>query len=222
VVVVVGAPIATEANTLFFLTTVQKHESDIKAILKGKTKAVDIIGAAPSEFTLAYLGKALHFILLVGVPVAIHGVSFLPTYFAFGATGSVVLAWLFAISHNLEEAKEDTPEIDNDWGQQQIAHSANYGGAFEGYLTGGLNLQIGNNNNFFLTKDCLNNPHDPRRAPPLPLVRIRPLPQDRQDRQGRVQEGQRPLQLLQVTSPIFRCVNNYFASLFFFLATSSP
>lgn len=58
----------------------------------------------------------------------------------------IVLSSTFAVSHNVEEAKQDSwtsgDASERDWGRQQLMTSANWGGAVGNFFTGGLNLQI--------------------------------------------------------------------------------
>ena len=72
--------------------------------------AVEMIGASPLEYTLGYLAKSIHFLLVLAVPLYLHGTSAIVPYLAFAASGSVVLAWLFAVSHNLDEAKVNSKD----------------------------------------------------------------------------------------------------------------
>ena len=70
-----------------------------------------------------------------------------------GGSGSVILAVLFAISHNFEGAdrdpthmldtkKGDVEKTPVDWYKAQVETSSSYGGFISGYLTGGLNFQV--------------------------------------------------------------------------------
>jgi len=65
-----------------------------------------------------------------------------------GATESLVLAALFALSHNFEHSDRDPTKDFREKGNQvcwfkaQVETSSTYGGAISGYLTGGLNFQV--------------------------------------------------------------------------------
>jgi len=65
-----------------------------------------------------------------------------------GATESLGLATLFALSHNFEEVEIDpTKDFKENnkkicWMKSQVETSSSYGGFISGYLTGGLNFQV--------------------------------------------------------------------------------
>jgi len=126
---------------LFPLLFVTKHVSDYKALFARHTKAVKMVGATAFDLGSAHFGKIVHFTITLGLPLYLHGSSAILKYLLHGAVGSSVLAWLFAISHNLEGTKHETQQI-KDWAISQTEHSANYGGVISSVLTGGLNLQI--------------------------------------------------------------------------------
>jgi hypothetical protein len=58
----------------------------------------------------------------------------------------IVLASLFAVSHNIGQTKDakwlETNRLRDDWAVQQIVTSANWGSTLGCFFTGGLNLQI--------------------------------------------------------------------------------
>ena len=58
----------------------------------------------------------------------------------------LLLATLFAVSHNLGETKDpewlESHRLRNDWAVQQIHTSANWGATIGCFFTGGLNLQV--------------------------------------------------------------------------------
>jgi acyl-lipid (7-3)-desaturase (Delta-4 desaturase) len=100
---------------------------------------------------------AIHF----GVPIYYHGVVIgLSHCLILGATGSLLLAGLFTLSHNFVGANRHPRRLpstetaeDNDgeslnkkalpcWYRLQVETSCTYGGRYAGYLTGGLNYQI--------------------------------------------------------------------------------
>jgi hypothetical protein len=84
-----------------------KHVSDTKALLRGKTAAVELTGASEWDYVMLLAGKVAHFTLVLGLPWSWHGAASLGPMVAFATVGSVTLAWLFAISHNLEDTKRD-------------------------------------------------------------------------------------------------------------------
>jgi len=126
---------------LFPLLFMTKHISDYKALISHHTKAVKMIGATSFDFFIAHFAKIVHFAVTLVIPVYLHGSSAIGNYLIHGAVGSSVLAWLFAISHNLEDTKHETQQV-KDWAIAQVEHSANYGGVISSFFTGGLNLQI--------------------------------------------------------------------------------
>jgi fatty acid desaturase (delta-4 desaturase) len=120
-----------------------------------KLSGISAIGEVP----LFYIGKAIHFSLLLFIPFYYSGFQWtvtLPAFFAYTSTGSFVLSMLFIVSHNVLGTKEiDTVAATNDstpagktvdprkdWAAWQIDTSASWGGAIGGFFTGGLNLQI--------------------------------------------------------------------------------
>ena len=58
----------------------------------------------------------------------------------------IVLASLFAVSHNIGQTKDarwlETNRLRDDWAVQQMVTSANWGSTLGCFFTGGLNLQI--------------------------------------------------------------------------------
>eukprot|EP00232_Nephroselmis_pyriformis_P017822 CAMPEP_0182882208 /NCGR_PEP_ID=MMETSP0034_2-20130328/17639_1 /TAXON_ID=156128 /ORGANISM="Nephroselmis pyriformis, Strain CCMP717" /LENGTH=537 /DNA_ID=CAMNT_0025015287 /DNA_START=51 /DNA_END=1664 /DNA_ORIENTATION=- len=130
--------------------TLSFHAGDISMLLTNKTSGSVIHGARTWEKATVVAGKVLHFFLLLGLPTILHGnfanqvVSWLAGYVA---VQSIVLATTFAVSHNVQIAKEwnvlpEEHEWRQDWGVQQILTSANWGDRIGNFFTGGLNLQI--------------------------------------------------------------------------------
>jgi len=106
---------------------------------------VTYIGLKKSEVALYWIGKALHFGLLLGVPAYLHGFSTaIGPFLMYGAFGSFVLCWFFIVSHNLDALTPAnlSAKTKKDWGAWQIETSASWGNAFWSFFSGGLNLQI--------------------------------------------------------------------------------
>jgi len=128
---------------------------DWSAILQGKTAGATMHGASAGQRLAAAAGKLAHYGLLIGLPAYAHGWAATAVgAAAFVAVQGLVLATTFAVSHNVPEAKPSadglspasgpllTDIADRDWGLQQVATSANYGGALANFMTGGLSLQV--------------------------------------------------------------------------------
>ena len=127
---------------------------DIQALVEGKTEGCHTYGASTNEKISVIVGKIVHYTLIYGIPFYFHGwKTALAAGMAYVATQSIVLATTFAVSHNVPETKGGTPQTftgyrlaENrdvrDWGIQQLVTSANWGGVFGCFMTGGLNLQI--------------------------------------------------------------------------------
>jgi len=99
------------------------------------------------EMASVIVGKVVHWSLLLA-PLA-WGVSagtVAAASVAYACSQGVILASLFAVSHNLGTTKDqewlETDECRNDWAVQQIVTSANWGSTIGCFFTGGLNLQI--------------------------------------------------------------------------------
>ena len=127
---------------------------DIRGFIEGKTDGTHIYGASTNEKISVVVGKAVHYTLIYGLPLLFHGwKTALIAGMSYVAAQSIVLATTFAVSHNVPETKGGTPETfagrklretrdERDWGVQQLVTSANWGGVFGCFMTGGLNLQI--------------------------------------------------------------------------------
>ncbi|QDZ24457.1 fatty acid desaturase [Chloropicon primus] len=127
---------------------------DIKGLIEGRTEGCNTYGASTNEKISVVLGKAVHYTLIYALPLIFHGWrTMLVSSFCYVAVQSIVLATTFAVSHNVPEAKGGVPQTFaghrlnesrdvRDWGIQQLVTSANWGGVFGCFMTGGLNLQI--------------------------------------------------------------------------------
>ena len=132
---------------VFPLMTMTFHAGDLDLFFSGETKGAVAHGARTWERFSILLGKFVHFGLLLGLPTLFHGnfPNVLLSAAGYLAVQSVVLASTFAVSHNVNEAKEwpnFSEEQKQDWGIQQVLTSANWGGVIGNFFTGGLNLQI--------------------------------------------------------------------------------
>ena len=127
---------------------------DIKGLVDGRTDGCHLYGASRNEKISVIAGKAVHYTLIYLFPLIFHGwKTALIASMSYVAAQSIVLATTFAVSHNVPEAKGGTPQTFagerlnesrdvRDWGVQQLVTSANWGGVFGCFMTGGLNLQI--------------------------------------------------------------------------------
>lgn len=120
---------------------------DLQGVASNDCGGAKLHGADWVEKSTVVLGKIVHFALLISIPAALHGwTAALVGTAAFMVTQGIVLASTFAVSHNVEEAKavSNTPgeAADRDWGLQQVLTSADWGGRFGNFMTGGLNLQV--------------------------------------------------------------------------------
>eukprot|EP00238_Polyblepharides_amylifera_P014963 CAMPEP_0196579002 /NCGR_PEP_ID=MMETSP1081-20130531/15626_1 /TAXON_ID=36882 /ORGANISM="Pyramimonas amylifera, Strain CCMP720" /LENGTH=546 /DNA_ID=CAMNT_0041898427 /DNA_START=112 /DNA_END=1752 /DNA_ORIENTATION=+ len=120
---------------------------DMKGLITRRTSGASIYGADAKELATVPLGKVVHYLglsvpLMMGVPLATVACSVLAYAFAQG----FCLAPLFAVSHNVDEAKNtewlESDRLRGDWAVQQILTSANWGNKIGCFFTGGLNLQI--------------------------------------------------------------------------------
>lgn len=131
---------------LFPFMQVAFQIGDIKALFQRETAGTRLRGATRTELATVVAGKLVHFALLLG-PAAYAGWGgVLAGVAAFVATQGIVLAATFAVSHNVDEAKQavetEGAAAERDWGRQQLLTSANWGGVVGNFFTGGLNLQI--------------------------------------------------------------------------------
>jgi len=118
---------------------------DSMCLLDARTFLVNFKGTSKAEIAFAFLLKVLHYSWFLVLPARIHGLlPMLLPWAAAMAVGSLALASMFIISHNLECAKEaEAPAKDSgDWARYQIETSASWGGVIGSFCTGGLNLQI--------------------------------------------------------------------------------
>lgn len=79
-------------------------------------------------------------------PMQLHGVSWstIGGILLMGASGSLGISILFILSHNFDNCVRNPTNADEQicWFKSQVETSCTYGGAFSGYLTGGLNFQV--------------------------------------------------------------------------------
>lgn len=131
---------------LFPFMLLSFHLGDVMGVVRRETSGSKLHGASAFELATVIMGKAVHFGLIL-LPAMAHGlqsvaVGYAGYLFAMG----IVLASTFAVSHNVEEAKQEAETsgaaAERDWGRQQLMTSANWGGVVGNFFTGGLNLQI--------------------------------------------------------------------------------
>ncbi|KAG2496097.1 hypothetical protein HYH03_005700 [Edaphochlamys debaryana] len=126
---------------------------DWTSLQTNRTAGSSLYGASDFERKTVVYGKLIHYGLMYGVPLMLHGpAAMLSGALASVFTQGVVLSTTFAVSHNVAEAKPldagptrdnlDVPAVERDWGVQQVQTSANWGGVIGCFFTGGLNLQI--------------------------------------------------------------------------------
>lgn len=87
------------------------------------------------------VGKLVHYLIMIVLPLWWHGWNALLPLAGFTTTGSFLLSILFIVSHNVVQTKMFGATTD-DWAINQIQSSANWGGKMASFLTGGLNYQI--------------------------------------------------------------------------------
>lgn len=120
---------------------------DMKAFFGRRTAGASLHGADKVEMATVLAGKVVHWGLLC-LPL-LWGASALTIAagaFSYICSQGVVLASLFAVSHNIGQTKDvkwlETNRLRDDWAVQQIVTSANWGATIGCFFTGGLNLQI--------------------------------------------------------------------------------
>lgn len=113
---------------------------DLASLLNGQFFDVSFKGTKALEITLGVFLKAVHVGWLILLPWALHGFrAMLVPWMAVLGFGGFMLAAMFIVSHNIDEAKVDNT---GDWARQQIETSTSWGGAIGSFMSGGLNLQI--------------------------------------------------------------------------------
>jgi fatty acid desaturase (delta-4 desaturase) len=118
---------------------------DFAALLNRRTEGAAMHGAGASQRSIVMLLKVAHLGLLLGLPWYLHGslAVAIPGAIAYSMTWGLVLAILFAVSHNTNPQKETTNWArGEDWAAQQIITSADWGGNLACWMTGGLSLQV--------------------------------------------------------------------------------
>ena len=140
---------------LFPMMQLAFQAGDWAAIFQGRTAGTTMYGASLGQRAAAAVGKLTHYGMLIGVPALTAGWGATAAgVAAFVGVQGLLLASVFAVSHNVPETK---PAVDGstpasaplltdmaarDWGLQQVTTSANYGGAVANFMTGGLSLQV--------------------------------------------------------------------------------
>lgn len=120
---------------------------DIKAFFQRRTAGATLHGADSKEMASVIIGKVAHWGLLVApLCFGASAVTIATTLCSYIFCQGLLLATLFAVSHNLGETKDpewlESHRLRNDWAVQQIHTSANWGATIGCFFTGGLNLQI--------------------------------------------------------------------------------
>jgi fatty acid desaturase (delta-4 desaturase) len=131
----------------FPLMQVAFEVGDMKAFFSKRTAGASLHGADWKEMASVIVGKVVHWGgLLAPLAWGVNGATVAAASLAYVCTQGVVLAALFAVSHNIATTKNpawlETDELRNDWAVQQIVTSANWGSWIGCFFTGGLNLQI--------------------------------------------------------------------------------
>ncbi|KAK3246002.1 hypothetical protein CYMTET_44453 [Cymbomonas tetramitiformis] len=132
---------------LFPLMQVAFEVGDLKAVFDKRTAGASLRGATPFEYATVFGGKIVHWgLLLAPLACGVSAATVAACCASYIFTQGVVLASLFAVSHNLGETKNaewlETSQLRDDWAVQQILTSANWGSKIGCFFTGGLNLQI--------------------------------------------------------------------------------
>ena len=118
---------------------------DFDAVINRKIQDVSLHGLSDWEVKCFWGGKALHFLLNIGIPLLTQPFWTAIFYFmVMVSLGSATLSWFFIVSHNVEEVKPSAlpKEASQDWARWQIQTSATWGGRVAGFFLGGLNYQI--------------------------------------------------------------------------------
>lgn len=150
---------------LFPLMYVTFFINNWKALIVGTAGPVYMSGASTREMSISVGLNLAHIWVVLGQPLwsALSGGAGAPAVssvllgaLVYATSLSFILGAIFAVSHNMPESKELQPagkgagadvageesDTTSDWGKAQIYHSANWGGSWANYLTGGLSLQI--------------------------------------------------------------------------------
>jgi fatty acid desaturase (delta-4 desaturase) len=117
---------------------------DWQSFLQRAVYDVKLLGLSHEEKVQFVGGKFLHYFVSLVIPFYFHGAASLLMFTLYVSFGSFVLAWLFIVSHNIEETKPSaiSPNAHKDWAQWQIETTATWGGPISSFFTGGLNYQI--------------------------------------------------------------------------------
>lgn len=117
---------------------------DWSSFLNKRVYDVKLLGLDRRESIEFVAGKFFHYLFSLFIPFYYHGIASLAMFCMYVSFGSFVLAWLFIVSHNLEETKPTnlSEGADKDWAQWQVETTATWGGAISSFFTGGLNYQI--------------------------------------------------------------------------------
>jgi len=130
---------------LYSLLGISYPIGDILAYLRGHYEYIPIQPLRPIDRILFILGKSLHTIFCIIIPIYLFGISSLfYFYFPMQLFGSFYLASLFAVSHNNSVCEYNINLGEKEWAEIQIRTSANWSvGSFMWLcLSGGLNYQI--------------------------------------------------------------------------------
>lgn len=130
---------------VFALLQLSFQTGDVAALLARRTSGTILASAARWEVAGAWAGKALYWALLLLLPAHLHGWrAAVRGAAACMAAQGLALALPLAVSHNVAPAKARCPRggAEQDWGLRQLATSADWGGRWACWLTGGLNLQV--------------------------------------------------------------------------------
>lgn len=118
--------------------------ADLQQLLAGAFYDVKFNGTGSVEIVWNVLLKVIHFWWIVVLPYQCHGINVMlyPWMACFGV-GGFVLASMFIVSHNVDEAKlQNSPEVKGCWATLQILSSTSWGGVIGCFFSGGLSLQI--------------------------------------------------------------------------------
>ncbi len=87
---------------------------------------------------------AIYVLLVVIVPIMSHGLSGLILYLSALAPASLIISYMFQVSHNFEELTDTQANSPSDfeaWVEAQVRNSTDYGGYLTTLVFGGINLQ---------------------------------------------------------------------------------
>jgi len=130
---------------LYTLLGISYPIGDFTSYFKGVYLDIPLQPLRTLDITLFFLGKFLHYLLVLVLPLYFFGLkTTLLFFFSMQFVGSFYLASLFAVSHNNTKCDYNIDQDNMEWSEIQIRTSANWsvGSPMWLILSGGLNYQI--------------------------------------------------------------------------------